>query len=219
MTLATTDRRTVDVPVKSFAPVEGRYGPQWELALKYPWSKYQGKGWIPRENDTPIPPATYRCIVERGGLIDESKGTLDWNYKWTIVEFDVADTALTPAAQPAAEASYRAGTGMSVPAAPYVDPEITKRASIERQVALKGAIEWAIAMLQSGADNEQIRILVHADQFYDWLSRKDEPVDLPAPQSEADAEAEYLRGLAAQSPIDNEAPHPADDVRQELPTD
>jgi hypothetical protein len=215
---ATEGQRIVlDLPVNSAAPVQGRYGPQWELQVQYPWSKYPQKAWIQRvERDSPIEPGTYRCIIERGGMIDPAKGQVEWNYKRTIVQFDVGDSLAT-SAQPAAQVPYQT-TVTNQPTA-YVDPEIARRASIEKQVALKAAVEFACARVAQGEPPDQhLHILEYAASFYGWLAQKDERERLqPTIQSEDDAEAEYLAEIAAQAPMD-EAPHPAD-AKHEQPTD
>ena len=83
------DRRIIDLVVKSAAPVEGKYGPQWVMEVQFPWSDFTEKAWINRDDgQDPIMPGSYRSIVFRRGIKKPEKGEIDYNYFWGIAEFD-----------------------------------------------------------------------------------------------------------------------------------
>lgn len=152
-------RKRINLEVKSAAPVEGNYGPQWELAIQWPWSQYPSKAWIDRDVDGPtLQSDTYTCVVERGELKDAQKGTAEWNYKWKIIDFETNVTSISTVSIPEDKPGI-----IDTTAPEYRDPT---RVSIERQVCLKAAVELAAA---NGESTDHI--ITNAQVFYNWLSQ------------------------------------------------
>jgi hypothetical protein len=101
--------------VKAVSNVAGKYGPQWEIQIKYPFSNYPSKAWVsdaseddnnriyhPKSAAAPQPDREYPCIIRRGVKSqkrDEDEtgegydGTLAWMYRWRMIEFDTNKTA------------------------------------------------------------------------------------------------------------------------------
>jgi hypothetical protein len=147
-------------------PLTGKSGPQWELKVVWPWSKFDGPAWIDREEgDRPPGPGIYRCLVERGNLKEGKDAGRDWNYQWRIIEFNIAAQTTTPADTPTNGASE------------YRDPT---RDSIEKQTCLKAAVEIAVAEIATGKVTYSRGIVLEdAQRFYDWLSGAPERATAP----------------------------------------
>ena len=147
--MTTQVQRTEFATVEVFIPnVIGRDGPQWEIHLRTPWSKYAEKCWVP-ENMFPEPPVVgkqYLITFNRGKL--KSPGSdglardpgLDWNYRWFIAAWDVNEEDRVVYTPPP-DTNHTSNDGANG-ATPRPDPT---RVSIERQVALKAAVELAVA--------------------------------------------------------------------------
>lgn len=141
MTLETIQKKA-NLQVNGVADVQGNRGPQWEIQIQYPFSKYPTKQWIDNDgtHNRPVAGETYPCIIQRGELSkEEYDGAAEWMYRWRIVEFD---TSGEPWAPPAGPQDYEDAKREAVPAArvpsPISDP---RQHSIERQVVLKAAVE------------------------------------------------------------------------------
>ena len=157
--MTTQVQRTELVTLNKFVPnVAGRDGPQWEIHLRTPWSKYAEKCWVP-ENMFPEPPVVgkqYLITFNRGKL--KSPGSdglardpgLDWNYRWFIAAWDVNEEDRVVYTPHDTNHGLSTNHGLNFPtsndgangATPRPDPT---RVSIERQVALKAAVELAVA--------------------------------------------------------------------------
>lgn len=172
----TPERRHVTVELHSAAPVVGKYGPQWEISLTYPWSKFPSKAWLERDfNGSPIMPGPYECLVERGKLKQGKFGDADWDWNWSVVLFD-APTPFVDA-QPSGgsqgtQPPPKPPQGAPAPAQGSYDNvinarEAAKQDSIHRQVALKAAVEYL------AAHDDDIVVTTIAQLFYDWLSGKE----------------------------------------------
>jgi hypothetical protein len=140
--MAETDK-VVNVTVESVADVQGRNGPQIQLELEVPWSKWPSKFWVntgvfarPKVGEQ------HQVRFTRGALKEDADPDMDWNYRWYIGEWDTGESVSPPAPAP---------TPMPSPAVPggggktrQADPT---RRSIERQVAFKGAIDLAAGQI------------------------------------------------------------------------
>ena len=58
--------KVCDVEVRTVAAVEGNYGPQWQLEVQYPFSRYPTKQWLMQESYPAVNPGTYRCTWNAG---------------------------------------------------------------------------------------------------------------------------------------------------------
>lgn len=191
MTTTEPVRMAANVEVKSAAPVEGKYGPQWELsAVLPPSSQYPAKTWIDRNpEDAPILPGTYPCVIERGVLKDGKDGSVDWHYRWRISQFNVVTkdgvvthtesgppaTPITPSPIPKTEHPIP----NTLPH--YEDADARRRASIERQTSLV----QAVALVKEDWDDIKTVIAV-AEEFYRYLTGKPEtPAGAPESAGEA----------------------------------
>ena len=146
--MTTQVQRTELVTLNKFVPnVAGRDGPQWELHLLTPWTKYPQQMWV-TENMFPEPTVGQQYLVtfSRGrlkppGPDGQAKDpSLDWNYRWFIAAWDVKEEERIVYIPPP-DANHTPSDGANG-ATPRPDPT---RVSIERQVALKAAVELAIA--------------------------------------------------------------------------
>ena len=85
---------------------EGRDGPQWKLTGLVPWSQYDVDFWIDQKRYPEKPSkGIHACSFTRGAIkVPRNKsphdGTLDWMYKWTILELDTKQTASEAGPQP-----------------------------------------------------------------------------------------------------------------------
>jgi hypothetical protein len=162
MTTQTEPFRLKDMgDVRTAAPVEGKYGPQWELVVQWSFSNYTSRAWIDRDPSvTAIAPGKYWCIIERRKLNAKQDGTIHdgsqhWMYQWQIVGFDVGDDADPPVNVPsvapitpinAGQASVNVASIPKTSDTTNRDDHPNKRASIERQ-------SW---------NNNRIQIMGHA---------------------------------------------------------
>ena len=216
-------RRQVDLEVKSAAPIEGKYGPQWLLEVLPPWSKYPFKSWIDRDpnSDFSIMPGIYTCIVEKGALKDGKSGDADWDWNWKIITFALggkedprgaaydAGGAPSPVQTNVQPASQRTGTapqGVSTPVSQipvYEDQEAIRRRSIERQTSLHRAVEHATNTNQGDVQD----VLDIAASFYDWLSGAENTPQEP-PVNEPQGTVGQRNEQSGLSALDEEAAAP-----------
>lgn len=132
------DRRRVEVEVQTCAPVEGLYGAQWELKVQYPFSKFPTTTWVERDDvPEPVEPGTYRCLIHRDGLKEGKDGSADFHYNWRILELGLTRPVEndTPKDKPAPKSDNKPR------------PALTTDERIQRQVAFKGAVEIAVALI------------------------------------------------------------------------
>ena len=182
--------------VKSAAKVEGKYGPQWELSVIYPFSKYPTKSWIDREDhEMELMPGSYTCEVERDRLREGKEGAYDYNWNWKILSFNVEGNSEYKPSAPTDAARAEIATETRVerverlkkenPEPTYeqarMDVEAVKRHSIQRQVALKAAVD----MLKDADDVVPSTVTLWAQEFSDWL--EEQPSQVPSKPTEPDS--------------------------------
>ena len=160
--MADVVRRTATIAVRSAAPVQGRDGPQWELSVKYPWSQYAAKNWIDRLAEKELAPGDYVCLMERAALRKnedgtEKDGSHDYDFNWKIIKFNLDPAEKSPdqrlddlgpgpdAASPTAVSQTLMDGAAAASAPSYEDQQARRDRSIQRQVALKAAVELTIA--------------------------------------------------------------------------
>ena len=156
--MTTQVQRTELVTLDKFVPnVAGRDGPQWELHLRTPWTQFPQQMWV-TENMFPEPTVGQQYLVtfSRGrlkppGPDGQAKDpSLDWNYRWFIAAWDVSEEDRVVYTPHDTNHGLSTNHGLNFPtssdgangATPRPDPT---RVSIERQVALKAAVELAVA--------------------------------------------------------------------------
>ena len=194
-----SERRNVAIEVKSAAPVQGKYGPQWQVECTLPWSKFPGKLWFDRKpSDKLITPGPYRCILEKGALIKpEYDGKMEWMFNWRGIEFD-APEVFGNDGQVAPDVTHPADP-KSPPSVPkYEDQETVRRASIEKQVALKAAVEYAVGIFGYGGP---VNVTETATIFYRWLTHG--RVEAPGQALEAPSVEETVQTEAQGPPAAN----------------
>jgi hypothetical protein len=182
MTTQPQVQRTELVTLDKFVPnVAGRDGPQWELHLLTPWTKYPQQFWVAEGMfSEPNVGQQYLVTFTKGRLKAPGPDgqvkdpSLDWNYRWFIAAWDVSDEERVTYTPPdGAGYTPSADTNGS---APRVDHT---RVSIERQVALKAAVELAVAqqiMPESiGAWVEYMASCIAGDMF---------AADIPSPNAD-----------------------------------
>lgn len=139
------ETRVVNLELKSAAPVQGKHGPQWQLEVQFPWSKYPSRCWIDRrESAVLIEPGVYRCQVARGGVIGDRDGTADWHYNWRIVEFGLSPEG---AGDEGLGAGRSASPQTPVPSpyrAPNLDARIAWAQSVNLAVEIAGPYKFEL---------------------------------------------------------------------------
>ena len=87
MTQPTEYIKFADVAVQSCAYAEGRQGPQWQLEILIPPSKYPSRFWIDQSQtgDDMVQSGEYWAEFKRMGLKDGKDGSADWDYNWRLV--------------------------------------------------------------------------------------------------------------------------------------
>ena len=184
----TTEEIITLMDVKKASTVQGNNGPQWELTVTWPWTVGQNtdRTWLDKDKYPDEPDAgsykvaaNHRSVKNKreGGQHDGSK---PWMWNWTVTRFLGPDAVLQDGGQPqtAAAAPQHAGTGTpekretgaSTPAT-WVDQRDPTRASIERQVALKAAVELAGYNITMGKAIGARDIMAVATLFDRWLGR------------------------------------------------
>ena len=183
-TKAETLRRTVDIQVTKASKVQGNYGPQWEIEAKVPYSQYPDRFWFDREeSDAEIEAGVYHCILERGKNKNPDKydGGADWHYQWKMIDFpfdrpiEDVSTVMAPTLNDSIPARSTEASSFRSPPKPSWDEQPmrpdhpSKRRSIERQGALKAAIDYV--GLYSGNNPGDFDALIKlAEDFYAWIS-------------------------------------------------
>ena len=153
---------------------------------------------------------SYPVLLERGGLGKKRDGGMydgskHWMYRWRWGGFQEAEAGLRPApatmpaSAPAAKpvAAVPAAAVIPAPTVPHPEPpaqspaEAARDRSIQRQVALKAAVDFAIARMQFGgklAEGEKIdtfHVLRIAESFFGWEQGLSLPADPSAAASPA----------------------------------
>jgi hypothetical protein len=197
--------RTVTLTMdKDAVPVVGNRGDQWELSVKLFGSQFAGPLWIDRSwaDKQPTANEKYTCVLSVKGMKGEKKdgtardGNADWDWNWKIDRWDIGSNGQAPGdATPAPTGQVKDNAPAPTPYAtqkrrvpddvpppweeqPMKPDHPSKRRSIERQAALKAAIEHRNDVI--GIDIEEL--LSYAETFYDWISEEApgsaaEPVD------------------------------------------
>lgn len=187
MTTKTLERLTVEIEIEGASAVEGRDGPQWELKVRYPWGKqsnWPDTTWIDRKGTEPPTGQHWGVVVEKKELKkDTDKGPRDpakeYNWNWRIVGFgkDGAAPEYKPQERPATEQAKQQQAQPQQASAPvWEDNETRRQTSIERQVALKAAVDWTLGVKQSTEAAFTIEV---AQDFYNWLSGAAQSTEVP----------------------------------------
>jgi len=174
--MTTPVTRDEEFELTEVAIAEGRDGPQWQLSLKPAWSQFPLKGWIDQA-EYPVAPArgVYRCIFQRGPLKDGKDGSALFHYQWRLVQFKAGDDV--PSQTPKSvdtdgpQPVYGPDPKQPGPVSTYASQEDAKTRSIQRQVALKAAVEFLGT--RKSVDYDQMVATQLAQEFYDWLSAPD----------------------------------------------
>jgi hypothetical protein len=225
-------RKSAWITVNSAAPVEGRYGPQYEVRAVVPPSQYEGRYWVGQEGyPDGIKPDSYWAEFLKGERRKDKAGTADWDYNWRLISLHSADpeppqgafltyhyadgtvygpeSAAREAPQPAATATQQGPQPQSPQpsyAATVEERERYKQLSIHRQTALKAAVALSVPEAASGTVIDQV---THwAGVFYDWLN---EPF---VPQQDAGSLGETISPDEIQSRVSVSVGHdsePRDD--------
>jgi hypothetical protein len=178
----TTPREEVTLQVNSCAEAEGKYGPQWQLEVIFPWSQYPTRAWVDREiGKGPIQPGDYTCIVEQGKLREGKDPGQRWNFNWRILELKgspvtgepapvVPRTAPRPSAA-AVPVNQAADVPIHTPKPVFGTPtemDLRREQSIQQQVALKAAVDLVVAWIAQplGQDEEGVDV----DQLFENVS-------------------------------------------------
>ena len=97
------DYFTADIEVTQAAAVEGRYGPQWKISLKVPWSQFTAdNNWISQDDYKEPPLGHHHSLFYVADLKDGkdgSGGPWDYLYKLSILNYDGDESALQDAPQ------------------------------------------------------------------------------------------------------------------------
>lgn len=183
------DRRDVALELTKIAGVQGNRGPQFELDLIPPWSKYPIKAWIDQGGFPDAPtPGTYRCILERGALKEGKDGSKDYDYRWGLVQFNVKGEG--PPAAPQATAAPAAAVATRPASVPkYEDQEAIRNRSIQRQVALKAAVDFHATPSAEGEATAP-DVVRTAGIFYQWLSAPQDATLAPPQSTERPSDAQ-----------------------------
>jgi len=190
--------RAITLVINKASVVEGRNGDQYELESKVPWSQYPERFWIdcswvdqiPRANDL------VKCMVSVRDLKDGKDGDHDYDWRWKIDQWGIdaveaADAPASPRPRPSGQVKDNSSPeewSRSKPAVtrapaweeqPMKADHPSKRRSIERQAALKAAIDY-LPDKESAGD-----LLDVASLFYQWISAAPEATQVPpeAPES------------------------------------
>lgn len=84
---------------KEASAVEGQYGPQWELEVHVPWSKYPTRLWVNQSDHPERPqPGQHNAVLEVRSLQDGKDGSAQWHYNYRLVS--LGGNAPVPASQP-----------------------------------------------------------------------------------------------------------------------
>jgi hypothetical protein len=203
-----TVRHNVILHLSKVSAAQGNSGPQWELegdvsALPGEpgnWGDWPPRFWI--DADGPQPElGYYRCVIERGKKKkDAYSGDIEFHYRWKMVSFNNTPHEPQPVTEQPAQPSGTVPQGIGgvadvitiLPESDAARRDRTTRRSIERQVALKAAVELVIAYPppkgdQDGAITATISL---AGIYYGWLSHTPEPTEAQAPASEPAPEEE-----------------------------
>ena len=184
-----TTEISTTVTIEKVATVPGRDGPQWELQVKWPWStRIPDKLWLDKKSFPTEPMAgTWPVQVEKRGVKRKADGSdydgsQGWMYNYRLISFGGPGAGVAPPASPPARAEEPEPQYPAPPAA-WRDP---KGASIERQVALKAAVDLAGFKIAAGKDIGAREVMQVASLFDRWLGRN---FDLEAPQDASTAPA------------------------------
>jgi len=195
--------RTVTLTMEEDAvPVPGNHGDQWKLAVKLFGSDYASFLWIDRTISPrqPLEGEAYPCAVSVRRLKAQPKdgsirtGASDWDWQWKIDRWNIdAVEAADPPVSPRPSGQVKDNSSpeewsRSKPAVtrapaweeqPMKADHPSKRRSIERQAALKAAIDY-LPDKESAGD-----LLEVASLFYQWISAAPEAAQSPpeAPES------------------------------------
>ncbi len=144
--------RNLKLDFNLVVPTVGRLGPQWEVHTTVPWSKYPAKFWVPDVSSGTTPPALGEqdCVLTCKSLVPGKVGDREFHYRWEIVSYSRTSTG-APAPIVAAPVPPTSTTIVPVPVAPVLPEETmrpdhpSKRQSIERQCAMKAAVDLCVA--------------------------------------------------------------------------
>ena len=171
-------RRTVQVKVLGHElhnnkPIVKLDIPSWKS--KYPTTLYN----VSDEDQAALPMGAELAVVLRADRQkDNTKGDAPWHYFWSFERIatpqEVADADAPPPAQATANeqppeyAATRDPQPQPQPQ-PYQDAEAAKNRSIQKQVALKAAVELVVTQDVSGAVVPYVTETAQA--FFDWLAK------------------------------------------------
>ena len=91
-----------DIEVTQAAAVEGRYGPQWKISLKVPWSQFTAdNNWISQDGYIKPPLGQHHSLFYVANLKDGKDGSGPWDYlyKLSTLDYDGDESALEDAPQ------------------------------------------------------------------------------------------------------------------------
>jgi hypothetical protein len=187
------DRLLVKCEVKSIAPDVGRGGqPQWKVEALLPWTDFVAKFWIDASAGNQPEKGTYEALMERGQLNQGRDGSVEWHWKWRIIELhspsphseggNVTEWVDVPIADsiPPGEAPSRETppTAQRWAEESMKADHPSKRRSIERQSAGHGMLETrmgcireAVALAIGNGDTDQMNteaIVFEADRLFAW---------------------------------------------------
>ena len=177
--------RETSVTIQKVAAAEGREGPQWELHVRWPWTpqaaKFPERCWIDKALAPMLEPGLYHVTAADKGVkpAGEGKepldGTQPWMHRWQIVAFGEKAAAQEGAGPSADAPPQEPEDEMPEPSGRrHRDPT---RDSIERQVALKAAVEMAGYNDAQKSCYDYGIVIEMADAFYNWLQGRAAPRD------------------------------------------
>ena len=180
----TGEKRQANIEIKAAAPVEGNYGPQWQMEVVVPWSKYPFKGWIDRADGEAPPNGAYSALLECGKLKQNKNGSADWDWNWKVLDLfaneaeEPQDAEVdVPATQPdpqMREFPKKEAPAPVAPAPTYESQEAVRNASIQRQTALKAAVDF----YTNDEKATSAMVVVAAEYFSRFLSGETKVVAL-----------------------------------------
>ena len=89
-----------DIEVTQAAEVEGKYGPQWKVSLKVPWSQFTAdNNWISQDGYIKPPLGQHHSLFYVANLKDGKDGSGPWDYlyKLSTLDYDGDESALEDA--------------------------------------------------------------------------------------------------------------------------
>ena len=128
-------------------------------------SKFPAIIYVQPEDATRIKTGqAYNLRLEQGKLSEGKDGSQPWHYRWKFL--GIATGPSDPAKAPVPSAGTMGQQGVQERPHEAPAPDARDR-SIQRQVALKAAVEWGLERLRGG---EKVRTY-HVIQIADWFAR------------------------------------------------